>query len=527
MRAVVQTKTEAPTTVDAAARRQASPRVSERSDPYEREADRVADRVMRMTSHTVKRACSCDDEVSRDASAGNPVEGGFAVTRSNVAPTGTGRPLDPGTQTWAEEALGHDFSSVRIHTDRRDARNATEIGARAYTLGHHIVFGSGHYQPATAAGRHLLAHELTHVVQQNEADHGTGRASWVWRQEDDREDRPNSAPRAVEYRSVTMFFDGRDLLVRGDGVEIFSFSAQSGRPILISQEDADACGADARLDTYMNDQRFVGIRNKGPIPEGSYNLRPSGIERIDPNWIGVGSETESGRSIHPGDWGHGRVALTPRGRVRRGPCGNSRSRGGFFLHGGVMAGSSGCIDIGSGFDSVMAFLDGYRRNVVVGVRYRHPPPTVRILTGLSGAFAYSAFDLQQTPTLSLGAEFGDDQQRGVARLSHEIAAAFGGGSLFLEPRIEIPFNDREAFVRAGLTGGANLRIIHALYLKVRGGVSLPLRSDPTFSGEVGAGLQYDFGRIQLEAMYDYLKPLSAEPPVHRALLGIGFRFGRE
>ncbi len=146
--------------------REPSLRVSERSDPYEREADRVADRVMRMTNRTVMRACSCDDEdVKRDTSAANPVEGGFAVNRSDVTPAGSGRPLDPATRTWAENAFGHDFSSVRIHTGDAGAGAAETIGARAYTLGHDIVFGSGHYQPATTTGQRLLAHELTHVLQ--------------------------------------------------------------------------------------------------------------------------------------------------------------------------------------------------------------------------------------------------------------------------------------------------------------------------------------------------------------------------
>jgi hypothetical protein len=62
--------------------------------------------------------------------------------------------------------FGHDFSQVRVHTDRRAAESARSIGALAYTMGEHIVFGTGHYAPSTEAGRHLLAHELAHVVQQ-------------------------------------------------------------------------------------------------------------------------------------------------------------------------------------------------------------------------------------------------------------------------------------------------------------------------------------------------------------------------
>jgi pyrrolidone-carboxylate peptidase len=65
-----------------------------------------------------------------------------------------------------EQRLGHDFGQVRVHTDAAAARSASDVQARAYTVGSHVVFAAGRYQPATDRGRHLLAHELTHVVQQ-------------------------------------------------------------------------------------------------------------------------------------------------------------------------------------------------------------------------------------------------------------------------------------------------------------------------------------------------------------------------
>ena len=74
-----------------------------------------------------------------------------------------GQPLDPATRTFMEPCFGHDFSQVRVHTN---AKAAHAVNARAFTLSHDIVFGSGQYQPETSAGRQLLAHELTHVVQQ-------------------------------------------------------------------------------------------------------------------------------------------------------------------------------------------------------------------------------------------------------------------------------------------------------------------------------------------------------------------------
>lgn len=77
-----------------------------------------------------------------------------------------------------EPRLRHDFTGVRVHTDARAAEAAHALGARAYTVGDHIMFGAGQYTPAGAAGERLLAHELTHVVQQ-----AGGRAPMIQRKE--------------------------------------------------------------------------------------------------------------------------------------------------------------------------------------------------------------------------------------------------------------------------------------------------------------------------------------------------------
>ena len=75
--------------------------------------------------------------------------------------------LDPGTRAFMDPRLGHDFNKVRIHAGETAAESARGLGARAYTVGGDIVFGGGQYSPGTQAGRMVLAHELTHVVQQN------------------------------------------------------------------------------------------------------------------------------------------------------------------------------------------------------------------------------------------------------------------------------------------------------------------------------------------------------------------------
>jgi hypothetical protein len=82
-----------------------------------------------------------------------------------------GQPLDSATRGFMEARLGHDFSRVRVHADERAAESSRALGALAYTAGHNVVFGSGRYEPAGPDGRRLLAHELTHVVQQQRGVH--------------------------------------------------------------------------------------------------------------------------------------------------------------------------------------------------------------------------------------------------------------------------------------------------------------------------------------------------------------------
>ncbi len=77
-----------------------------------------------------------------------------------------GQPLDPAARAYFEPRFGHDFSQVRIHSDGRAAESARAVGALAYTVGSDIVFDQGRFAPSTETGRHLLGHELTHVVQQ-------------------------------------------------------------------------------------------------------------------------------------------------------------------------------------------------------------------------------------------------------------------------------------------------------------------------------------------------------------------------
>ena len=90
-----------------------------------------------------------------------------AVGTVNDALQGPGSTLDLEARAFLEPRLGHDFSQVRVHTGSAAAASAAALNANAYTIGHDVVFAGGKYAPASPEGRRLIAHELTHVVQQN------------------------------------------------------------------------------------------------------------------------------------------------------------------------------------------------------------------------------------------------------------------------------------------------------------------------------------------------------------------------
>jgi hypothetical protein len=81
-----------------------------------------------------------------------------------------------------EPRFGHDFSNVRVHTDARAAESAAALNAQAYTIGNHVVMGNGNYLPGTSSGQQLLAHELTHVVQQSSSPVASANGATVQRQ---------------------------------------------------------------------------------------------------------------------------------------------------------------------------------------------------------------------------------------------------------------------------------------------------------------------------------------------------------
>jgi hypothetical protein len=127
------------------------------ADPLEKEAGAAADRVMRSPS----------EASAAGVGASPPMAGGAAAPQIvHDILQAPGAALDAGVRAFMEPRFGHDFRQVRVHADARAAKSAEEVGARAYTVGQHVVFGAAQYAPATDSGRRLIAHELSHVVQQ-------------------------------------------------------------------------------------------------------------------------------------------------------------------------------------------------------------------------------------------------------------------------------------------------------------------------------------------------------------------------
>jgi hypothetical protein len=160
--------------------------VNQPNDVYEQEADAMADKVMRMTntsaSHDaffkpaisqVQRKCqACEEEekhVHRKENGGSALQDNSGLDSFVSSLGNSGQRMPAAIRRFFEPKFGHDFSDVKIHTDAVAAKSAQSINALAYTTGNNIVFNSGQYSPETGSGKKLMAHELTHVVQQGGA----------------------------------------------------------------------------------------------------------------------------------------------------------------------------------------------------------------------------------------------------------------------------------------------------------------------------------------------------------------------
>jgi hypothetical protein len=168
-------------------------------DPLEQEADRVAEQVVNRSSiqrnpeedelqaMRIQRAPEDEDELmtKRSDMLGSFDAGGDFESKLSASPSGA--PLDGKTRSQMESGIGADFSGVRVHTGAHASSLNRSISARAFTRGSDVFFDKGQYNPGSIAGKRLIAHELTHVVQQGGAPQSTQRKAypgaiqrWPW-----------------------------------------------------------------------------------------------------------------------------------------------------------------------------------------------------------------------------------------------------------------------------------------------------------------------------------------------------------
>lgn len=162
------------------------------NDPLEMEADAMADKVMNrqnlpsvdvVGSNNIQRKCAeCEKEEEEESiqrkqlssfiqgreSAGGAVAS-EAVNDQVNSTKGNGNSIDDSTRSFMENRFGADFNDIKIHTDGEAIQMSRDLNAKAFAVGNDIYFNEGQYQPQSSAGKHLLAHELTHTLQQSSA----------------------------------------------------------------------------------------------------------------------------------------------------------------------------------------------------------------------------------------------------------------------------------------------------------------------------------------------------------------------
>lgn len=203
--------------------RQGKTIIGQPGDKYEQEAERIADQIMRMPQRVVREETN-QHMVSKDAyvqpqkTDGDSKQIDMSETKLNHG----GHRLSESTRTYFESRMRHDFSAVRIHTGSAVSDAAQSINARAFTVGEHIAFNQGQYSPESSRGKRLLAHELTHVIQQD------GRAGFLQR------DLFIAGPEDSSDPMATLDPDERNDMVRrlvnelGDGFDVVGISGPGG-----------------------------------------------------------------------------------------------------------------------------------------------------------------------------------------------------------------------------------------------------------------------------------------------------------
>ena len=297
--------------------------INQPNDIYEQEADAVAERVMRMPAQNneqpffqpkplaatpVQRKCAaCEEEEQlqrkedEDHSLQLKSAKDFAINRKcthceeeeklqmketsaaaggmtappiiNNVINSLGQSLDKGTRSFMESRFGYDFGNVQIHNDLMAHRSSADINALAYTHGNHVVFGTGQYQPDTNWGKRLLAHELTHVIQQKNNPRSIQRSLEVNKPADKI---PNPAPATGLVQT-----NGETVISYLQSICSESKPSLSGGKIILDPDFCTGSSKDGKGNTVTNINKSKTPSGCSCLCEMSSSVNPFKIEIND------------------------------------------------------------------------------------------------------------------------------------------------------------------------------------------------------------------------------------------------------
>lgn len=244
------------------------------NDRFEQEADHMAEKVTQRTSDepSVQKKCSkCEEESvqkmdSSSQSSSSVANSGLETQLKETK--GSGSQMDASTKNEMETGFGEDFSRVNIHTNDAAVQMNRELGAKAFTHGNDIYFNKSEYNPSSTGGKKLLAHELTHTVQQN------GSTPLIQRTIGDGHDL--TSPRFSNLTDLEATFDNEIRLELGDSgrgvlaVQMALYDLGFSLPVHgsngeFNQETEDAVKAYQRANSPLREDGIVGFRTIGSL----------------------------------------------------------------------------------------------------------------------------------------------------------------------------------------------------------------------------------------------------------------------
>ncbi|MBW4441972.1 MAG: DUF4157 domain-containing protein [Plectolyngbya sp. WJT66-NPBG17] len=283
--------------------------IGQPNDQYEQEADQVADRVMRSQGYPPDRSPrlqfsllqraplpeheeDTEEPIQTQAEPGQLPEVTPALETQLAASKGQGQPLSDQVRSHFEPRMGVDFSQVRVHTDSNALMMNQALNAQAFTHGQDIYFGIGKYDPTSETGKRLLAHELTHVVQQS----GT-----IQRQSSSTVERPASAPEASEEPAV----EETQPLQEPSSDPVIETSIRSTEQYTSEQSEENQTSANiAEFNPSSLESSFESAANPGsetgaiapqtasPVPSNQPEIAPE-IEQPDESQVELIEATQS------------------------------------------------------------------------------------------------------------------------------------------------------------------------------------------------------------------------------------------